>query len=126
MKLKGNYSGNAARTFTITKAANPLKVKAKKVTLTAAALEKKNLTLAVSRGITFTKKGKGTMTYKLAGVTKAAAKKYFKVSPKTGRITVKQGLKKGTYKLKIKMKAAGNKYYKASAAMTVTVQITVK
>ena len=121
-----NYSGKAVKNFTITKAANPLAVKAKKAKLSQEKLQKKKQTLAITDVVSFTKKGKGTMTYKLVSVAKSSAKKYFSISTKTGKITVKKGLKKGTYRLKIKMTAAGNEYYKASAAKTVIVQITVK
>ncbi len=126
VNLKGNYSGTTMKKFIIKKAANPLKVKAKKASVSLAKLKKKNQTLAITRAVSFTKKGKGSMTYKLVSVNKTACKKYFKVDSKTGKITIKKGLKKGTYKVKIRMKAAGNGNYKASAVKNLTVQITVK
>ena len=65
------------------------------------------------------------MTYKLAGVTKAKYKKYFKVAKKTGKITVKKKLRKGLYRVKIKVTAAGNGTYKP-VTKTVTVKVRVR
>ena len=124
--LKGNYSGTVSQSFTITKAANTLSVKAKKVTLKYSKVKKKTQTLKVTKAINFKNKGQGKVTYKLKSVSKSKFKKYFKVNAKTGKITVKKGLKKGTYKLKIKVKAAGNGNYKASKEKTITVKIKVK
>ena len=119
--LQGNYSGTAEASFTIKKAANPLKIKAKTATVKFSALKKKTQTLAVSKVITFTKKGQGTMSY-----TKASGNKNITINKKTGKVTEKKGLKKGNYKVKVKVKAAGNKNYKASAVKTVTITIRVK
>ena len=107
--------------YTINKAANPLAVKAKTAKVKYSTLKKKAQTLAVSKVVTFSKKGQGTMTY-----AKASGNKKITINKKTGKVTVKKGLKKGTYKVKVKIKAAGNSNYKASAYKTVTFKIIVK
>ena len=118
---KGSYKGTASASYTISKAANPLKVSAKTAKVKYSSLKKKAQTLAVSKVIKFTKKGQGTMTY-----TKSSGNKKITINKKTGKVTVKKGLKKGTYKVKVKVKAAGNANYKASAYKTVTFKIQVK
>ena len=117
----GAYTGTAKATFTISKAANPLTVKAKTAKVKFSAVKKKAQTLAVSKVITFSKKGQGTLTY-----AKSSGNKKITINKKTGKVTVAKGLKKGTYKVKIKVKAAGNANYKASAYKTVTFKITIK
>lgn len=84
-------------------------------------LKKKTQTLAVSKVVTFSKKGQGTMTY-----SKVSGNKQITINKKTGKVTIKKGLKKGTYKVKIKIKAGGNTNYKASAYKTVTFKIVIK
>lgn len=101
--------------------ANPLTIKAKTATIKYKILKKKTQKLAITKVITFTKKGQGTMSYK-----KASGNKKITINKTTGKVTVKKGLKKGTYKVKIKVKAAGNASYKASAWKTVTFKIKVK
>ena len=65
----------------------------------------------------------GTVSYTIAGGSKAA-KKALSVNKKNGKITVKKKTKKGTYKIKVKVTAAGNKYYeKESATRTLTVKV---
>uniref|UniRef100_UPI00388F7CAC hypothetical protein n=1 Tax=Methanobrevibacter sp. TaxID=66852 RepID=UPI00388F7CAC len=117
----GAYNGTTKATFKINKAANPLAVKAKTVNVKFSAVKKKAQTLAVSKVITFTKKGQGTLTY-----AKASGNKKITINKKTGKVTVAKGLKKGTYKVKVKIKAAGNANYKASAYKTVTFKIVIK
>ena len=107
--------------WTINKAANPLTIKAKTATVKYSNLQKKAQVLSVSKVITFTKKGQGTLTY-----TKSSGNKNITINKKTGKVTIKKGLKKGTYKVKVKVKAAGNTNYKASAVKTVTFSIKVK
>ena len=126
VSLKGNYSGSASTSFIINKAANTLKVKGKTANLSFKKLKSQNLTLAVSKTITFTQKGKGTVTYQLASAKKGGKsfKSYFKIAKKTGKMTVKRGLKKGTYKVVIKVSAAGGTNYKAATkSATVTVKV---
>ena len=121
----GRYRGSAKATYKIVKAANPLTIKPKTAAVKAKALKKKAQKLAVAKVLTFTKPGQGTVTYKLAGVTKPKFKKYFKVAAKTGKITIKKGLKKGTYKVKVKVTAAGNSNYNA-VTKNVTFKVKVK
>lgn len=123
----GNLTPKTGQITKAGKAANPLKIKGKKATVKYKKLKKKAQLLAISKLITFTKKGKGTMRYTLSSAKKGkkSFKKSFSINPKTGKIRVKKGLKKGTYKLKIKVKAAGNTSYKV-ATKTVTVKIIIK
>ncbi len=116
----GIYTGVASVKYAINKAANPLAVKVKTVKVKFSALKKKAQTLAVSKVITFSKKGQGTLTY-----VKSSGNKKITVNKKTGKVTVAKGLKKGTYSVKVKIKAAGNANYKASAYKTVTFKIKV-
>ena len=104
----------------IVKKTNPLKVEGKTATVKYSNLKDANQTLAASKVITFTKNGKGTITY-----TKSSGDSKITINKSTGKVTVKKGLKKGTYSVKVKVKAAGNSKYK-SATKTVTFKITVK
>ena len=117
----GLCSGSASVTYKIAKAANPLKIKAKTATVKYSKRKKKAQTLKVSKVITFTKKGQGTLSYK-----KSSGNKKITINSKTGKVTVKKGLKKGTYKIKVKVRAAGNANYNASSWKTVTFKIKVK
>ena len=117
--LLGDYmEGIKKFTFKISKAANTLKVKAKKPSVKYSKLKKKNQTIALKSWVTVSK-AQGKVTYK-----KSSGNKKITVS-KAGKITVKKGLKKGTYKVKIKVTAAGNANYNAKIK-TVTVTIKVK
>ena len=119
----GNYESYgvlATGQYTIAKAPNPLSVKAKTAKIKYVCLKKKTRTLAITRAITFSKKGQGAVTY-----AKASGNSKITIAKKTGKITVKKGLKKGTYKVKVKVKAAGNANYEASAVKTVTLTIRV-
>ena len=116
----GAYTGTAKATFKINKAANPLAVKAKTVKVKFSAIKKKAQNLAVSKVITFSKKGQGTLSY-----AKVSGNKKITINKKTGKVTVAKGLKKGTYSVKVKVKAGGNANYKASAYKPVTFKIKV-
>ena len=119
----GEYSGTVIKTFTISKAANPMTASGKTATLKAKKLKKKAQKLTAAKAITVSK-AQGAVSYKLAGVTKSKFKKYFKVNTSTGKITVKKGLKKGTYKVKVNVTAAGNnKYNAATRQVIVTVKV---
>ncbi len=120
IKGTGNYVGQIIKTFKIEKAANPLTAKAKTASVKYSKLKKKAQTLSVSKVITISKKGQGTVTYK-----KLSGNKKIKINSKTGKVTVKKGLKKGSYKVKVKITAAGNSNYK-SATNTVKFKIRVK
>ena len=112
----------------IKKAANPMKIGAKTISVRYSKLKKKALTLTATKVIWFKKKATDKKTYTLVSAKKGkkSIKKYFKIEKKTGKVTVKKGLKKGTYKVKVKVRAAGNANYKASAVKTVTFKIKVK
>ncbi len=107
--------------WTINKAANTMKIKAKTATVKYSVVKKKAQKLGVTKVITFTNKGQGTKTY-----VKKSGNKKITIAKTTGKVTVKKGLKKGTYKVKVNVKAKGNANYKASAWKTVTFKITVK
>ena len=121
IKGQGIYSGTKTKTFTISKAANTLKIKAKRATVKRCAVKKKTQTLGVTKVINFVNKGQGAKTY-----IKASGNKKIIIAKKTGKVTVKKCLKKGTYKVKVKVQAAGNGNYKKSAVKTVTFTIKVK
>ena len=114
----GGYTGTVTKKFTIGKAANPLTGKGKTAEVKYSKVKKKSQTLKVSKVLTLTKKGQGTLTY-----DKSSGNKKITVAKKTGAVTVKKGLKKGKYKVKVKVRAAGNKNYKAA---TKTVSFTVR
>lgn len=109
----------AVKTLAVEKA-NPLKIKAKTVTVKYAKVKKSAQKLAVTKVISFTNKGQGTRSYK-----KLSGNKKITINKTTGKVTVKKGLKKGKYKVKIQVTAAGNSSYKAGTK-TVTSTIRVK
>ena len=116
---KGKYTGSASKTFTIAKAAQPLKVTGKTAKIKYKKLKKKKQKLDVSKVLAVSG-AQGKVTY-----TKVSGKKKITIDKNTGKITVKKKLKKGTYKVKVKVSAAGNANYKAGEK-TVTVTIKVK
>ena len=115
----GDFTGKVTKTFTVNKAANPMKIKGKTATVKYCKVKKKKQTLKVGTVLTV-KKPQGTVTY-----AKVSGNKKITVAKKTGTVTVKKGLKKGKYKVKVKVKAAGNKNYKAATKM-VTFTVRVK
>jgi hypothetical protein len=119
--MKGNYSGKETASFKIKKAKNPIKLKAKTVTVDSSKLKKAKVAIKLDKYLKVTS-AQGKVTYKKSGGNKAVS-----VNKKTGKITIrKKGLKKGkAYQIKIKVKAAGNANYKAKTK-TVTVKIKVK
>ncbi len=125
---KGNFSGAISKTFTINKAANPLKVTGKIATVKFKALKKKAQTRAATKLMKFTGDLKDKKTYTISSAKKGSKsfKKYFKINKTTGKLTVKKGLKKGKYKIKVKVTASGNVNYKVSGAKTVTFTVKVK
>ena len=109
--LKGTFNG----TFTIPKAANTLKVKAKKASVKYS--KKAKRTLARKKYLTVSK-AVGKLTYgKVSGNSKISV-------ARNGKITVKKKLKRGTYKVRVRVTAAGNANYNAKST-TVTARITV-
>lgn len=117
----GTYVGVTKATYRIDKASNPLSVKAKTAKVKFSSLKKKAQKLSVSKVISFTKKGQGTLTY-----AKTAGNKKIAINKKTGQVTVSKGLAKGTYKVKVKIRAGGNSNYKPSSYKTVTFKIQIK
>lgn len=113
---KGNYKSTAKVTFTITKAANPLKVTTTAKTAKLATVKTK----AVSVSTPSISGAKGAITY-----AKASGSGYLSINKTTGKVSVKKGTKAGTYTIKVMVTAAGNSNYKAGSK-TVTVKITVK
>lgn len=105
-----------------TKKDNPVRVKAKTVTVKYNKLKKKKQVILRKKAVVLSK-AKGKVTYKLAAVNKKKFKKYFAVNAKNGNITIRKGLKKGIYKLTIKVRAAGNTSYKAA---TKTLKCTIR
>lgn len=128
VKGKGNFKGTCSEPFTISKAANPLKVSPMTASVKYKKLKKKNQTLAVTKVIEFTKDAKDKKKYKLLSAKKGSKsfKKYFTISKTTGKVTVKKALKKGTYNVTVKVKGKGNGNYKSSAWKKVTFKIKVK
>ena len=129
LKTNTNYTykwtdgKTAAKTikWTINKAANTFRIKARTATVKYSAVKAKTQVLGVTKVITFTNKGQGAKTY-----AKVGGNKKITINKTTGKVTVAKGLKKGTYKVKVKAKAAGSANYKASPWKTVTFTIKVK
>lgn len=123
----GNYDGDLWLSYTINKAANPMKLKAKTAKVKRSKVKKKAQTIKRAKVVTVSK-AKGKLSYKLVSAKKGkkSFKKKFKINAKTGNVTVKKGTKKGTYKVKVKVRAAGNATYKASAWKNVTFTVKVK
>lgn len=116
---KGRFSGVKSATFKINKAANTLSVKAKKATVKAKKLKKKNQTLSVTKVLTVSKKI-GKVTY-----VKKGGNKKISINATTGKVTVKKKLKKGTYKVKVDVTASGDANHNA-ATKQVTFKVNVK
>ena len=123
----GNYDGDFWLRYTIKKAANPMKLKAKTATVKYKKLKSKAQTIKRAKAFTVSK-AKGKLSYTLVAAKKGkkSFKTKFKINAKTGNVTVKKGTKKGTYKVKVKVKAAGTANYKASAWKNVTIKVQVK
>ena len=123
----GDYTGTTKATYTINRAANPMKLKAKTATVKYSKLKNKAQSIKRAKAITVSK-AQGKQLYKLVSAKKdkKSLKKFFKINARTGNVTVKKGLEKGTYKVTVKVKAAGNPNYKASAWKTVMFKVVVK
>ncbi|MBQ6376885.1 MAG: hypothetical protein IJJ52_04610 [Lachnospiraceae bacterium] len=118
ISFKGNYSGEKNLTFVIAKAANPMKVKAKKPKVKYSKLLQKKQTIKAKSAVSV-REAKGKVTYK-----KTKGDKNIKVA-KNGKITIKKGLAKKKYTIKVKVMASGDKNYK-SASKEVRIVITVR
>ena len=122
--IKGKVAckGSITKTFTITKAAQKLTVKAGIKNLKAKKLKRKSLTV---KGVFKVTNAKGTVKYKAVKFANKKAKKALKLNAKNGTIKVKNGTKKGKYKMTVAVTAKGNGNYK-SATRKVTVTVKVK
>ena len=101
--------------YTIAKAANPMKAKAKA----------KKIAIKVGKSVKAKKafkvtKAQGKVVYK-----KVKGNKKITVS-KSGKVKVKKGAKKGTYTIKVKVTAKGNANYKAKTVKNVKLKVKVK
>jgi hypothetical protein len=106
---KATYvSSSVTKSFTITKAANPLTVSPGSKSLTVAKCKKKAQTFTIK-----VSKAQGTVSYK------SSKTKYVTVSK--GKVTVKKGTPKGTYKITVTAKGNGN-YKSGSKNVTITVK----
>jgi hypothetical protein len=106
---KATYiSGSVTKTFTITKAANPLTVSPTSKSFTIANCKKKAQTFTIK-----VSKAQGTVSYKSNNT------KYVTVSK--GKVTVKKGTPKGTYKITVTAKGNGT-YNSGSKTVTITVK----
>jgi hypothetical protein len=106
---KATYiSGSVTKTFTITKAANPLTVSPTSKSLTVANCKKKAQTFTIK-----TSKAQGTVSYKSSNT------KYVTVSK--GKVTIKKGTPKGTYTVTVTAKGNGT-YNSSSKTVTITVK----
>ena len=119
----GSYVGFNAKVFTIDKAANPMTVKAKTVSFSAAKVAKKAQSVKASKAFAV-ENAQGAVTYKATKNITKGAMKHVKVA-ENGKVTVKKGTKVGTYKLKVKVSAAGDSNYNASKK-TVALKVKVK
>ncbi len=125
---KGSYKGTATATFKIKKAANSLKVKAKKTTysITYSKLSKKDQVIKETQIYNVTKKGQGKLSYVLvsAKTGKKSVKTSFIVDKKTGKLTAKKGLKKGIYNVELSVTAAGDKNHnKATKKFIIPIKV---
>ena len=113
---KGDYTGTVTKTFTIKKAKQPMKVKAKNKTYKVKAVKKAKQTY---KAVTVSKNA-GKVTYKVKYDKKA--KKVLKFAK--GKITVKKKAKKGTYKVTVTITAKGNaNYLKGTIKKTIKVKV---
>jgi hypothetical protein len=122
----GKYTGSTNATYTIKKAANPMRLKAKTVTVKGKSLKKKSKSIARTKTVTVSK-AEGKLSYKLASAKKGKKNfgKMFKINAKTGKVTMKKGLKTGTYMVTVKVRAKGNANYLSSAWKSVTIKVKV-
>ncbi len=118
----GDFEGSIIKTFKITKAKNPIKVKPVTKSVKLKTVKKKSVTV---KGAVKVTKAQGKLACKITSAPKAV-KKYLKISSK-GVITVKKWAKakKGSYKIKVKVTAKGTSNYK-SKSVTKTIKLKVK
>ncbi|MBQ5347212.1 MAG: hypothetical protein IIU39_04075 [Ruminococcus sp.] len=121
IKGEGAYTDSITVDFNIAKADNPVKLKAKAITVKAKKLIKKKKAV---KAFTLTR-AKGKVTAKISkDVTSKKIRKKIKISS-DGALTFKKGkYSKGTYKLKVNFTAKGNGNYN-SKSITKTIKIKV-
>ena len=109
------------------KAANPIKIKGRKVSVKYSKLRKKSRIIKRAKAIKV-RWAKGNLIYKYitAKKKKKSFRRYFKIDARTGNILVRRGLKRGTYKVKVKVRAAGDTTFEASPWKTVIFKVRVK
>ena len=112
----GGYTGSLSANFNISKADQPMQVKASQKKVKRSKLKKKKIAvspLAVT-------KAQGSVSYAKKGGSKALS-----VNKKSGKVTVKKGTKTGTYRMTVAVTAKGDGNYEA-ATKEVTVKVKVK
>ena len=114
---KGSFTGAAVKEFSIGKAANPMTVSGKTVSVKLANVKKKDQAVKMASAFAV-KNAQGAVTF-----AKASGDKRIAVA-KNGTVTVKKGTPKGTYKVKVNVTAAGNGNY--SSVTKKSVVFTVK
>lgn len=115
----GDHDVSREETFTIKKAPGRMSAKGRPVTVRAAALKKKAVTVARKKAIKVSK-ANGKVTYK-----KKSGPKKVSVDKKTGKIRIMKGMPGGTGKIKIIVRDPGDRNHK-SVTKTVTVKLRVK
>lgn len=114
---KGDFSGTLTRYFTISKAKQTLSVTTKSVTVKKKAIEKKNKTIKVMKGV---KGAKGKITYK-----KSSGSPKITINTKSGKVTLRKGIKSGKYTVVVNLVAAETSNY-AKASKKVKIKISIK
>ena len=116
---KGNFINSKEVTFIIKKAAQPMKAKAKSVSLKYKKVKAKKQVVSARKILTL-KNVQGTKSFK-----KISGSKYLTVNKKNGKLTVRKGTPVGKYWIKVRITAKGNKNYK-SGSKTVKVRVNIK
>ena len=108
----GSYEGTVTARFTIAKAANTLRAKAKAKVIKVKPGKRAAFKRAAVFGIS---RARGNVSFK-----KLSGPKMVSVSSR-GFVTVRKGLAKGTHRVKVRVSAAGTANYRASAKTVVLV-----
>ena len=116
---KGNYTGTSAKATYKILNANPVKMTAKKPTVSLAKVKKAKQVVAAKNAYSVTSNKGGKATYKKASGDKAVT------VASNGNVTVAKGAKKGGHTVKVTASFAAKGNY-ASAGKTVTLKVTVK
>ena len=119
-----DYSSDLMELVKDGKAVNPLNAEGKTVKISYKKLKKKTQTIALKKVVDLNQT-QGEVSWLLAGVKPAKAKKRFSIDERTGKVTVKKGLKKGLYKVTVNLMAAGTENFHGAEG-TLTFQVRVK